>query len=88
VSIVLNQVHKAFGSNKVLQGFSLEVEDGETLAVVGQSGTGKSVAMKHVVGLLKPDDGEIWVDGQQVEKLSQEELYEVRRKAEPLPEKN
>jgi phospholipid/cholesterol/gamma-HCH transport system ATP-binding protein len=79
VSIELKEIHKAFGSNKVLKGFSLNVQDGETLAVVGQSGTGKSVALKHVVGLLKPDSGEVWVDGQQVERLSQEELYEVRR---------
>jgi len=79
VSIVLKEIHRAFGSNKVLRGFSLEVLDGETLAVVGQSGSGKSVALKHVVGLLKPDQGEIWVDGQQVEKLPQEGLYEVRR---------
>jgi phospholipid/cholesterol/gamma-HCH transport system ATP-binding protein len=79
VSILLKEVHKAFGTNQVLRGFSLEVRDGETLAVVGQSGVGKSVALKHVVGLLKPDEGEVWVDGQQVERLSQEELYEVRR---------
>jgi phospholipid/cholesterol/gamma-HCH transport system ATP-binding protein len=79
VSIILKEVHKAFGDNQVLRGFSLEVRDGETLAVVGQSGVGKSVALKHVVGLLTPDEGEVWVDGQQVEKLSQEELYEVRR---------
>ena len=62
MSIVLDGIHKAFGSNKVLRGFSLKVEDGETLAVVGQSGTGKSVALKHVVGLLWPDQGEVWVD--------------------------
>ncbi|MGD8360209.1 MAG: ABC transporter ATP-binding protein [Gemmatimonadota bacterium] len=79
MSILLKEVHKAFGTNQVLRGFSLEVRDGETLAVVGQSGVGKSVALKHVVGLLKPDEGEVWVDGQQVERLSQEELYEVRR---------
>lgn len=79
MSIELKEIHKAFGANKVLRGFSLEVRDGETLAVVGQSGVGKSVALKHVVGLLKPDAGEVWVDGLQVEKLGQEELYEVRR---------
>ena len=79
MSIELKEIRKAFGSNKVLRGFSLDVQDGETLAVIGQSGVGKSVALKHVVGLLKPDEGEVWVDGQQVEKLSQEELYEVRR---------
>jgi phospholipid/cholesterol/gamma-HCH transport system ATP-binding protein len=75
----MDSIHKAFGANKVLRGFSLEVRDGETLAVVGQSGTGKSVALKHVVGLLKPDRGEVWVDGQNLGKLTQEELYEVRR---------
>lgn len=79
MSIVLDGIHKAFGPNKVLRGFTLEVEDGETLAVVGQSGSGKSVALKHVVGLLRPDQGEVWVDGQRLADLSQDELYEVRR---------
>ncbi len=80
MSIVLDGIHKAFGPNRVLRGFSLEVKDGETLAVVGQSGTGKSVALKHVVGLLKPDEVEVWVDGQNLGELSQEGLYEIRRK--------
>jgi phospholipid/cholesterol/gamma-HCH transport system ATP-binding protein len=79
MSIELKEIHKAFGSNKVLRGFSLDVKDGETLAVVGQSGSGKSVALKHVVGLLRPDNGQVWVDDQRLEELSQEELYEVRR---------
>ena len=79
MSIVLRDIHKAFGANRVLKGFSLEVRPGETLAVVGQSGTGKSVALKHVVGLLKPDRGEVWVDGVNVGGLELEELYEVRR---------
>jgi phospholipid/cholesterol/gamma-HCH transport system ATP-binding protein len=79
VSIVLKEIHKAFGANEVLRGFSLEVRPGETLAVVGQSGTGKSVALKHVVGLLKPDRGEVWVDGRNVVEMDLEELYEVRR---------
>jgi len=80
VSIILKDVHKAFGENKVLRGFSLEVHPGETLAIVGQSGTGKSVALKHVVGLLKPDRGEIWVDGLNLGEMSTEELNQVRRK--------
>ena len=79
MSIVLKEIHKAFGSKKVLKGFSLEVHPGETLAIVGQSGTGKSVALKHVVGLLKPDRGEVWVDGLNVGAMGLEELYEVRR---------
>ena len=79
MSIVLKDVHKAFGANKVLRGFSLEVHKGETLAIVGQSGSGKSVALKHVVGLLKPDKGEIWVDGMKLGEMNLEELNEVRR---------
>ncbi len=80
MSIVFRDVHKAFGREEVLRGFSLEVVEGETLAVIGQSGVGKSVALKHVVGLLKPDRGEVWVDGQNVAELSQPELYELRRR--------
>jgi phospholipid/cholesterol/gamma-HCH transport system ATP-binding protein len=79
MSILMKGVHRAFGSNKVLKGFSLDVEDGETVAIVGQSGTGKSVALKHVVGLLKPNQGEVWVDGQKVDALPREDLYELRR---------
>jgi len=79
VSIVLQDVHKAFGSNRVLRGFSLEVHEGETVAIVGQSGTGKSVALKHVVGLLKPDRGEVWVDGVNLGQLTVDQLYEIRR---------
>ncbi len=80
MSIVLKDIHKAFGPNRVLKGFSLEVHEGETLAIVGQSGTGKSVALKHIVGLLKPDRGEVWVDGLNVGELDQEGLYQIRRK--------
>ncbi len=79
MSIVLQDVHKAFGSNQVLRGFSIEVQDGETVAIVGQSGTGKSVALKHVVGLLKPDRGEVWVDGVSLGQLAVERLNEIRR---------
>lgn len=79
MSIRLKDLHKSFGENQVLKGFSLEVHKGETIAVVGQSGTGKSVAMKHVVGLLKPDKGEVWVEGLNVGEMDLEELYEVRR---------
>ncbi len=79
MSIVLKDVHKAFGANQVLRGFSLEVQPGETLAIVGQSGSGKSVALKHVVGLLKPDRGEVWVDGRNLGDMNLEELNEVRR---------
>src|SRR5205823_10604137 len=78
--IKLIDVHKAFGPKKVLEGFSLEVEEGETMVLIGYSGTGKSVAIKHIVGLLEPDSGTVWVDGREVPKLAREELYELRSK--------
>lgn len=80
MSIELRDVHKRFGSNRVLNGFSATVEEGETLVILGGSGSGKSVALKHIVGLLLPDEGDVWVDGQNVAELEREELYELRRK--------
>ncbi len=80
MSILLQDVHKAFGARAVLRGFSLEVHEGETLSIIGGSGTGKSVALKHVVRLLRPDRGEVWVDGSDVGTLREEALYELRRK--------
>ena len=76
--IKLVDVHKSFGSKKVLEGFSLEVNEGETMVIVGYSGTGKSVAIKHIVGLLEPDRGTVWVDGQEVPTLTRPELYALR----------
>jgi len=76
--IRLVNVHKAFGPKKVLEGFTLDVNEGETMVVIGYSGTGKSVAIKHIVGLLEPDQGEVWVDGREVPKLARKDLYELR----------
>ena len=76
--IELKNVHKAFGPKQVLRGFSLTVKEGETMVIIGYSGTGKSVAIKHIVGLLEPDEGEVWVDGKRVDQLSREELYALR----------
>ena len=76
--IKLVNVHKAFGPKHVLQGFTLDVSEGETMVIIGYSGTGKSVAIKHIVGLLEPDRGEVWVDGLEVPKLSRRELYDLR----------
>ena len=76
--IKLIDVHKSFGPKKVLEGFSLEVEEGETMALIGYSGTGKSVAIKHIVGLLDPDSGTVWVDNQEVPKLARNDLYALR----------
>jgi phospholipid/cholesterol/gamma-HCH transport system ATP-binding protein len=76
--ISLRNVYKAFGSKQVLSGFSLDVEEGETVAIIGFSGAGKSVAIKHIVGLLNPDRGDVIVDGLNVPTLSRQELYQLR----------
>ncbi|MEX2109699.1 MAG: ATP-binding cassette domain-containing protein [Gemmatimonadaceae bacterium] len=78
--IKLLDIHKAFGLKKVLEGFSLEVNEGETMVIIGYSGTGKSVAIKHIVGLLEPDRGTVWVDGQEVPRLTRTQLYALRAK--------
>lgn len=79
MSIVLKGVHKAFGDLEVLRGFDLEVNEGETMVVIGASGAGKSVTLKTIVGLIEPDAGEIRVDDLDVNELKQEELYDLRR---------
>ena len=76
--ISLRDVYKSFGEKKVLQGFSLEVPEGETMVIIGYSGSGKSVAIKHIVGLLQPDSGTVFVDDQEVAKLPRRDLYELR----------
>ena len=76
--IRLFDVYKSFGPKRVLEGFTLEVAEGETMVIIGYSGTGKSVAIKHIVGLLEPDRGEVWVDDREVPRLPRRELYELR----------
>lgn len=76
--IAFRDVHKAFGDKAILRGLDLEIRDGETLVLLGYSGTGKSVALKHIVGLLTPDDGEVEVDGQVVHELDRDGLAALR----------
>src|SRR5919107_1479871 len=76
--IQLVDVHKSFGPKRVLDGFTLDVVEGETMVIIGYSGTGKSVAIKHIVGLLEPDKGTVFVDGLEVPALKRRELYELR----------
>jgi phospholipid/cholesterol/gamma-HCH transport system ATP-binding protein len=76
--IQLRNVHKSFGQNDVLRGISLSVEKGSSAVVLGGSGSGKSVLIRHVVGLLKPDQGEVWVKGQRVDLLDGPALDRVR----------
>ena len=76
--IRLVDVYKSFGPKRVLEGFTLDVAEGETMVIIGYSGTGKSVAIKHIVGLLEPDRGQVWVDDREVPRLPRRELYELR----------
>ncbi len=78
--IELKDVYKSFGSQKVLNGVNLIVNRGETLAVIGNSGCGKSVLIKHLIGLLQPDSGSIIIDGNDINQISDNELTEVRKK--------
>jgi phospholipid/cholesterol/gamma-HCH transport system ATP-binding protein len=76
--IRFSDVHKAFGLKQVLNGMSLDIPDGETTVIIGFSGTGKSVALKHIVGLLEPDSGGVEVDGQLVHELEPDALASLR----------
>ena len=80
MSILLEHVSKSFGARTILDDLSLEVRDGETVAVIGHSGVGKSVLLKSVVRLLEPEKGRVTVDGRDVAELAREELYELRRR--------
>lgn len=76
--IIVKDLHKAFGDRKILRGVSVNAERGSTVAVMGGSGTGKSVLLKHLVGLIEPDAGEIWVQGMRVDQLSRPDLNALR----------
>ena len=65
--IEIKNLHKSFGANKVLQGINLDIDTGETLVIIGRSGCGKSVLIKHIVGLLYPDEGYVNVEGGKVD---------------------
>ncbi|HEY9854543.1 MAG TPA: ABC transporter ATP-binding protein [Stenomitos sp.] len=78
--VEFRNVHKAFGKQKVLDDVSLRIERGKTTVIIGPSGTGKSVFIKLLVGLLRPDQGAITVDGQDITCMHERELYETRKK--------
>ncbi len=78
--IEITNLHKSFGDKQVLRGVDLTINDGETMVIVGRSGCGKSVMLKHIVGLLSPDEGTVKVEGQIVSELKQKALYELRIK--------
>jgi phospholipid/cholesterol/gamma-HCH transport system ATP-binding protein len=77
--IECHDVHKAFGAHSVLSGVTCAIPEGEITVIMGPSGTGKSVLLRHFVGLLMPDRGDVVVDGMSVPRMSEEELLELRR---------
>jgi phospholipid/cholesterol/gamma-HCH transport system ATP-binding protein len=79
-AVVLRGLHRSFGSQIVLDGIDLTVASGETLAVLGRSGTGKSVLLKLIIGLQKPDSGSILIHGQEITSLHLDALNEIRKK--------
>lgn len=79
--VVLKDVYKAFGNNVILNGINLNIKKGETIVIIGGSGSGKSVTLKHIVRLLLPDKGQIFIDGQEItKKLKPHEISEYRKK--------
>ncbi|MDD5167567.1 MAG: ABC transporter ATP-binding protein [Syntrophales bacterium] len=78
--IEIIDIHKSFGKQKVLDGVNMTIEDGKTTVIIGRSGGGKSVLLKHIIGLLKPDSGQLLVDGVDITKLDDKDLNEVRKK--------
>ena len=78
--IQIEDLYKSFGGNHVLQGINLSIMPGTTQVILGGSGSGKSVLMKHMIGLLKPDSGRVIVDGEDIAPLPESELSRVRKK--------
>ena len=78
--LIVSELHKSFGSQNVLEGVDLTADSGETVVVLGRSGTGKSVLLKLIVGLQQPDSGSIRIHGQEIEGLQRDRLNEIRKK--------
>jgi phospholipid/cholesterol/gamma-HCH transport system ATP-binding protein len=77
--ISMRGIEKSFGDKRVLRGVDLEVMEGETMVVLGESGQGKSVLLRHLNGLERPDSGEVWVDSKHLNTMSEDELSPIRR---------
>ena len=78
--IEIRNIYKSFDENEVLKGVDLEIPDGKTTVIIGRSGCGKSVLLKQIIGLMKPDEGEILIEGKDIVKMDQKEIYKVRSK--------
>jgi phospholipid/cholesterol/gamma-HCH transport system ATP-binding protein len=80
VVISLRDIHKSFGTKEVLRGLSLDVHRGESVVIVGGSGIGKSVMLRHIIGLIRPNSGDVIVEGRSLREMNERELNEIRRK--------
>jgi phospholipid/cholesterol/gamma-HCH transport system ATP-binding protein len=78
--IEVRNLEKSFGAQKILDGVNLKIETGESVVIIGRSGGGKSVLLKHMIGLLQPDSGEVLIDGENIEPMNERELLRVRSK--------
>ncbi len=78
--IEIRNLTKSFGSNLIWKDVNMHIEDGETLAIIGKSGCGKSVLLKHIVALLQPDEGEVIIDGRNINELNYVELRKIRQR--------
>ncbi|HWC59963.1 MAG TPA: ATP-binding cassette domain-containing protein, partial [Verrucomicrobiae bacterium] len=78
--IEVRDLKKSYGTQKVLDGVSLRIETGESVVIIGRSGGGKSVLLKHLIGLLTPDSGTVLIDGENIESMNERQLLRVRSK--------
>lgn len=78
--IEIKELFKNFGTNQVLNGVNLTIKKGETIVILGRSGCGKSVLLKHIIGLMKPDSGQIYIDGEEITSYTNEKLYTLRKR--------
>lgn len=78
--IEIVDLYKSFGQKEVLRGVNLFIEKGQSMVIIGGSGSGKSVLLKHIIGLLKPDKGSVFIEGLDITKLNEKDLYKVRKK--------
>jgi phospholipid/cholesterol/gamma-HCH transport system ATP-binding protein len=78
--IRLVNLNKSFKAQQVLKGLNLTIPTGKTTVIIGRSGGGKSVLLKHIIGLMRPDSGEIWIDEEEINRLRERDLYRIRRR--------
>src|SRR6185436_3959685 len=78
--IEVRELKKSFGAQRVLDGVNLRIEKGESVVIIGRSGGGKSVLLKHIIGLIKPDAGDVLIEGQNIRGMNERQLLEVRSK--------